>query len=194
MARARSKPASGARRGTQTQTLTTTEAAVLALLATEGERSGYDLLKLVGKAIAYMWSPARSHLYAVLPRLVDAGLAEVRHVTQQRRPDKQLYRITPAGRAALDAWLETVEPGSVETFSLKLFVGGLTTHEVLIEHVRQYLDDRLAFLEELREIEPTNTRTGHDYYHYFLLRRGIERTELDVRWAQSVLRELESRT
>ena len=37
-----------------------------------------------------------------------------------------------------------------------------------------------------------DTRTGHDYYHYFLLRRGIERTELDVRWAEDVLRELES--
>jgi DNA-binding PadR family transcriptional regulator len=188
MARARSKPASGAR--PRTQTLTTTEAAVLALLASEGERSGYDLLKLVGKAIAYMWSPARSHLYAVLPRLVKDGLADVRHVAQERRPDKQLYRITPAGRAALDDWLETVEPDNQETFQLKLFVGGLTTHDVLIGHVEQYLEERREFLDELLEIEPTNTRTGHDYYHYFLLRRGIERTELDIRWAEDVLREL----
>ena len=191
MARARSKPAAGVRG--RTQTLTTTEAAVLALLASEGERSGYDLLKLVGKAIAYMWSPARSHLYAVLPRLVNDGLADVRHVAQERRPDKQLYRITPAGRAALDDWLETVEPGNQETFALKLFVGGLTTDDVLIGHIQQYLEERREFLDELLAIEPTNTRTGHDYYHYFLLRRGIEQTELDIRWAEGVLRELESR-
>jgi DNA-binding PadR family transcriptional regulator len=189
MARARSKSASGA--GRRARTLTTTEAAVLALLASEGERSGYDLLKLVGKAIAYMWSPARSHLYAVLPRLVKDGLADVRQVAQERRPDKQLYRITAAGREALDTWLETVEPGNQETFQLKLFVGGLTTDDVLVRHVEQFLEERREFLDELLEIEPTNTRTGHDYYHYFLLRRGIERTELDIRWAEDVLRDLE---
>ena len=33
------------------QQLTTTEAAVLALLAIEGERSGYDLRKLVRRAV-----------------------------------------------------------------------------------------------------------------------------------------------
>ena len=44
------------------QQLTTTEAAVLALLAIEGERSAYDLTKLVTQAIAHIWSPARSGL------------------------------------------------------------------------------------------------------------------------------------
>jgi DNA-binding PadR family transcriptional regulator len=88
--------------------LTTTEAAVLALLAIEGERSAYDLTKLVAQAIAHVWSPARSGLYAVLPRLVKDGLAQRRVAAQSSRPDKQLYRGTRAGRRALDDWLETV--------------------------------------------------------------------------------------
>src|SRR6185436_17419378 len=79
------------------QQLTTTEAAVLALLAIEGERSGYDLLKLVSKAIAYVWAPARSQLYTVLPRLARDGLAEQRRVVQTTRPDKVLYRFSTAG-------------------------------------------------------------------------------------------------
>src|SRR5215472_1968218 len=95
---------------TEVAQLTTTEAAVLALLAIEGERSGYDLLKLVEKAIAHVWSPARSGLYAVLPRLQRGGLARRRVVSQARRPDKQLYAVTQAGRRALEAWLESVEP------------------------------------------------------------------------------------
>src|SRR3954465_14352094 len=90
---------------TRIQKLTTTEAAVLALLAIEGERSGYDLLKLVQRSIAHLWSPARSGLYSVLPRLVDGGLASRRRVAQSPRPDKHLYRLAPPGRAALDAWL-----------------------------------------------------------------------------------------
>ena len=90
--------------------LTTTEAAVLALLAINGERSGYDLAKLVTKAIAHVWAPARSGLYAALPRLVDEGLAQSRLVSQSSRPDKELYRITRDGRRALDAWLELNQP------------------------------------------------------------------------------------
>ena len=174
----------------RTTTLTTTEAAVLALLAIEGERSGYDLLKLVGKAIGNVWAPARSQLYAVLPRLAAAGLAESRHVRQKQRPDKQLYRITAAGRDALAAWHETVEPGDSEAVLLKLFVGGLTSPDVLIEHVEQFKRDAEERLAEFRAIEPTNTRRGHDYFHYFLLRLGIERRLLDIRWADEVLEAL----
>lgn len=170
--------------------LTTTEAAVLALLAIEGERSGYDLLKLVEKAIAHVWSPARSGLYAVLPRLQRAGLARRRLVSQATRPDKQLYAITPAGRRALEAWLESVEPGSSDTFFLKLFVGGLTSDDVLLEHVAQFRADTAARLAAYREIEPTNTNTGHDWYHRRLLELGIARAEADLRWAGDVERAL----
>jgi DNA-binding PadR family transcriptional regulator len=168
--------------------VTTTEAAVLALLAIEGERSGYDLLKLVQQAIAHVWSPARSGLYAVLPRLVANGLASRRHVAQSTRPDKQLYRISPAGRAALDDWLSTVEPGARGTFFLKLFVGRLTTPEILVEHVEQFERDTEETLDRLRAILPTNTNRDHDWFHRHLLRYGIERAEHELEWAKGVRR------
>jgi DNA-binding PadR family transcriptional regulator len=166
--------------------LTTTEAAVLALLAIEGERSGYDLLKLVDRAIAHVWSPARSGLYAVLPRLGRRGLARRRDVAQSTRPDKHLYAITAEGRRALEAWLETVEPGNADAFRLKLFVGGLTTPDVLLEHVAQFRNDTETRLATLMRIEPTNTDRGHDWYHRRLLELGIARAELDLRWADDV--------
>src|SRR5262245_31094090 len=101
--------------------LTTTEAAVLALLAIEGERSRYDLMKSVTKAIGYMWAPAKTQLYALLPRLADRGLATSRTVREGARPEKTLFRITDAGRAELDEWL-AAEPESTETFYLRLLV------------------------------------------------------------------------
>lgn len=180
------------RAGAATKTLTTTEAAVLALLAIEGDHSGYDLLKHVRRAIGYVWSPARSQLYSVLPRLVDAGFARGRAVAQATRPDKTLYRITPAGRAALDGWLES-EPADRDTFLLRLFVGGLIERETLVEHVEAFRDRTAATLRELREIEPTNTREGHDEYHYFVLRLGIDQYELHLAWAEWVLDELRRR-
>ena len=172
------------------RTLTTTEAAVLAVLAMDGERSGYDLLKRMSTAIGYVWSPAKSQLYAVLPRLARDGLAERRAVAQSTRPDKQLYRITDDGRGALDRWFETVEPTSTDAFFLKLFVGGLTSTDVLVRHVEAFRDEALGRLDELRAIEPTNARSGNDVFHYFLLRLGIERAEHSVTWADWVLAEL----
>lgn len=163
---------------------------MLALVAIEGERSGYDLLKLVQQAIGHVWSPARSGLYAVLPRLVRNGLATSRTVEQSDRPDKQLYQLSSRGREALDSWLGTVEPGARETFFLKLFVGKLTSADVLLEHVAQFVTDTEQRLATLRAIEPTNTNTGHDWYHRHLLVYGIERAEHDLEWAARVERAL----
>ena len=173
-----------------TRTLTTTEAAVLALLAIEGERSGYDLLKLVSKAIAHVWSPARSQLYAVLARLERERLATRREVPGAGRPAKQLYKLTDEGRALLDAWLAEVVPGDRERLELKIFVGGLVPPEVLVAQVEQYRADAEARLEELRAIDATNTRQGNDRYHGYLLDLGIAHLLTSVRWAEAVLADL----
>jgi DNA-binding PadR family transcriptional regulator len=175
---------------TELAQLTTTEAAVLALLAIEGERSAYDLDKLVRKAIGHVWSPARSQLYAVLPRLERDWLARSRAVAQASRPDKRVYRLTKAGRRALEAWLARVEPGDAAGFHLKAFVGELMPRETLVAHYEQFRDDAATRLANLRAIEPTNTGEGHDFHHRFLLRYGIERAEHDVAWAESTLRAL----
>jgi DNA-binding PadR family transcriptional regulator len=173
--------------------LTTTEAAVLALLAIEGERSGYDLFKLAEKAIGHIWTPARSGLYAVLPRLEQAGLARSRAAAAKKSADKQLYSITATGRRSLNDWLETVEPGAAQSFQLKLFVGGLTTPDVLLEHVEQFRADAEERLATYREIEPTNTNRGHDWYHRHLLELAIARAQLDLKWADEVARALDRR-
>ena len=166
------------------QQLTTTEAAVLALLAIEGERSGYELAKAVENAIGHIWSPARSGLYACLPRLAKFGLARV------RRSDKPRYGISPAGRAALEAWFERVEPGARETVFLKLFLGGLTTDEVLLRHLAQFRKDVETRLAGYRAIERTNSNRGHDWYHRHLLVLGIESAERELTWADRIERAL----
>ena len=176
---------------TVARTLTTTEAAVLALLAIEGEQSGYDLHRSVSRSIGHVWAPAKSRLYAVLPRLAADGLAHSRRVRQSGRPDKQPYAITDAGRAAVQAWLETVELGApAATVHLKLFVGGLTTHDVLRRHLEQHLEDLRGRLGELEELERSNTGRGNDRYHRYLIELGLRSTRGSIRWAEEVLADL----
>jgi DNA-binding PadR family transcriptional regulator len=174
------------RSGLSTERLTTTEGAVLALLAIEGERSAYALAKLVDRAVGHLWAPARSGLYATLPRLAKRGLLETHAIAQQEKPGKQVYRLSERGRESLAAWLEAVEPGARETFFLKLFVGGLTTTHVLLEHVEQFRADTETRLAVLQEILPTNTGSGHDRFHRHLLDYGIARAELELEWVDGV--------
>ena len=169
--------------------LTTTEAAVLALLAIEGERSRYDLMKSMSNAIGYVWAPAKTQLYALLPKLADRGLASSRAVREGARPEKQLYRISRAGTAALDDWL-AAEPDGVDSFHLRLFVGSLTSRETLERHLAWFRSRTAEQLAEYRAIEPTNTRRGNDEFHYYLLRLGIERSEHSLAWADWVEGEL----
>jgi DNA-binding PadR family transcriptional regulator len=171
--------------------LTTTEAAVLALVAIQGEGSRYDLMKKVSRAIGYVWAPAKTQLYTVLPRLADAGLVSSRSTRVGARPEKQLYRLTKEGRGALDDWLAS-EPGSVDDFYLRLFVGGLAPRDVLDRHLEWFRTRTAEQLAQYREIEPTNSRRGHDAYHYYLLRLGIERAENLLRWADWVADDLRS--
>ena len=173
-----------------TRALTTSEAAVLAELALGGEGSGYELTKRVGRAIGHVWAPARSQLYALLPRLVRDGHLSVRTVRQRTRPDKQVYRLTDDGRAALDAWLAD-EAGGEAAFHLRLFVGSLLPRGVVSGHVERFRRETQARLDVYRRIEPTNTRTGADRFHWFELRRAIERAEQDVAWAGWVLEQIE---
>jgi DNA-binding PadR family transcriptional regulator len=166
-------------------TLTATECALLGLL-TKGERSGYDLAKKAEQSVGYVWSPARSQIYAVLPRLVSTGLATSRNVAQSGRPDKQVYRITKKGRLAVREWLESSEDRE-DTFLLRVFFGELMSREALvslIERRRELARERLA---QFREIE----RTRPDPYPYLTLRWGLAHQRALIRWADEVLRELD---
>src|SRR5690348_15812007 len=131
----------------KTKVLTATEASILGLL-TDGELAGYDLVKAIAGSVGYLWAPAKSQLYSVLPRLVESGLASARVVRQSSRPDKQLYRITDAGRAALRDWINTRAPTEPDRnpLLLQLFFGDNGDPAALLEHVR-------ARRRELEELE-----------------------------------------
>jgi DNA-binding PadR family transcriptional regulator len=175
--------------------LSTTELAVLGLL-TYGEHSGYEIKKAAEASVGYLWSPAKSHIYTVLPRLVAGGFATARRVAQQRRPDKQVYRITKQGREAFRDWLEKpVEerPGAESTFLLKLFFGAKMRKQAVVAHVERRRELAEEELAEYREIEQRIRGVEESYFGYSTLRWGIAQAEAWIRWADEILRELEGR-
>jgi PadR family transcriptional regulator AphA len=174
---------------TRTIELTTTEAVALGVLA-EGERSGYDLLKRVESSVGHIWSPAKSQLYAVLPRLVDSGLARRRLVRQATRPDKQLYRLTPAGKQAVRTWLENAPPRSVDELMLKVFVAKLLPRASLRRQLEDFREEQVEQLEEYRAIEREIALKAQSRYGYLTLRYGLALMPVRLEWIDRALKDL----
>ena len=174
-----------------THVLTTTEAAILGVLA-ERELSGYDLKRAVERSVGYFWRPARSQIYAVLPRLVERRLARRRDVAQTSRPDKQVYRVTPAGRDALRGWLNEapLEPEPERILLLKLFCGEQADPGALLGFVRERRQAAEQLARELRALDKEAKDFPHDRFHALTRRYGLELSGAIVRWARSVEQEL----
>ena len=178
---------------TKTAQLTTTEAAVLGLLS-HGPRSGYEVRKAVELSVGYFWGPAKSQIYAVLPRLVEAGFATVRKVAQDQRPDKSVYRLTRAGRAALEAWIEeTPAPPDPDRnpLLLKVFFGDLVTPEVIAGHIKERRQEAERLRSRLEEIEAD---FDPDFHATLTIRWGFEYAGAVIRWAKQAERELAARS
>ena len=166
-----------------------TEAALLALL-TRGEMSGYDLQRAAENAGGFFWAPTKSRIYAVLPQLEERGYATSREVQQVGRPNKQLYKITKAGRAVVQDWLEAppvFEPDRAPML-LKLYFGDLIAPETLRDHVRHIREQATAHKKRLEE-HPDR----HDAYAELAYTHTIEWLKSLIRWASATERELAQR-
>ncbi|WHU49415.1 PadR family transcriptional regulator [Gordonia sp. L191] len=86
--------------------------AILAELLDDGA-SGYQLAKTFDVAVASFWFATPQQLYAELSRLEADGLIRGREVTQQGRPNKRVFTLSDAGRAAL---VDFVSAASKPTF------------------------------------------------------------------------------
>jgi len=175
----------GARRG-----VSANEGVVLGMLA-RAPGSGYDLVRRIRGSVGYFWTPARSHVYSLLPRLASLGFATRRDVPGENAPDRSVYELTDEGRAALAEWLTSPELGEGpprNPFLVKVFFGEVLGRDAMTAHVRERRDriaTELAELEEIeRTIDPANT------YGRLALRYGLAVDRAILAWADEALEEL----
>jgi DNA-binding PadR family transcriptional regulator len=115
--------------------------------------SGYDLAKLFEYVVRFFWQAEQSQVYRALYRLRDLGWVRASIVEQAHAPDKTIYRISNAGKAALRAWLraDADEPPARRVWLGKFFF----SNELPGRDVAEILDRRIGDLQEcLAEFEP----------------------------------------
>jgi DNA-binding PadR family transcriptional regulator len=187
----------------ETLKLPTTSYVILGLL-TFREMSGYDLKLLADRSIKdFYWSPTKSQIYGELRRLELHGLATMREVIQERRPDKRIYTITPAGRAAMQQWLARtdVKPDTYKSqLLLKLFFGHLVSAQHLIalvaerqQELQVYLGQCQDKLQDLQDRSPDLLTEEAGIFPLLTLQHTMAKAQADLAWVQATLQTLQQR-
>src|SRR5690242_231315 len=152
--------------------------------------SGYEIKSLVDKSTRNFWTASYGQIYPELRRLSAAGLIEGKAEPRGGRR-RNVYRLTPAGRRELEAWLAA----DADTFEardeglLKLFFAEAGGTEAAIRALDAKRREHLRVLTRLEEVEATKAPDG---FAYHVLRYGIECNRWEAEWCERTMRELEN--
>jgi DNA-binding PadR family transcriptional regulator len=136
-----------------------------------GDASGYEIKKSFEEGpLAHFQEASFGAIYPALTRLSAAGLVVCRDQPQDKRPDKKLYAITDAGRAALESALHR-KPAADEVRSDFLFVL-FFAHLLPAATLNRLIDDRIAWYEDVLQrmtdhADLENRPAGEQFVHGF---------------------------
>ncbi len=164
------------------------ELAILGLLK-ERAMHGYELRKQLGQKLGFFWTVSFGSLYPTLKKLERRGVVEKFFTGDQTSRRKQVYRITPAGEAE---FLELLAEGAhssweEDKFPLRVAFFRYLRPEArvrLLERRKAYLEDKL---EEGRRALARAGRGAGDTYTLSLMRHGVETTEHDITWLETLI-------
>ena len=115
----------------------------LAVLS-KGEASGYEIKKAFEEGpFAHFQTASFGAIYPALARLTGEGMVTLTEHAQDGKPDKKIYRLTPAGQDALLATLE-ISPGPDQIRSDLLFLLFFAEH-LPPRRIKTLVDARIAF-------------------------------------------------
>lgn len=176
--------------------------AVLAALL-DGAASGYDLAKAFDASVANFWMCTPQQLYRELDRMESDGLITARTVEQERRPNKRLFSLTPAGLEALAQFTAADhKPTAIRDELLVAVLAADTNVEAVKASLRerkQWAEAKIARYERLR-LKLLDGRTEEEFLvqservgPYLTLLRGLSFERDNVRWCARCLTVLERR-
>jgi DNA-binding PadR family transcriptional regulator len=155
--------------------------AVLALLADEPAH-GYEIKRALEARFGTVIAPLNAgQVYMTLQRLQRDELVADDAVAQSGRPDKRVYRLTAAGRQALQDWLGAPSAPTKlrDDFFMKLVLAdsmGLADPAKLIARQRE------AYLRALGELERVLADGGADGTTALVVEGAALHLEADLKW------------
>jgi PadR family transcriptional regulator, regulatory protein AphA len=131
---------------------------------TFGDASGYDLKKFFEQTFSHFCVAGFGSIYPALAELTAEGLVTCSDEPQHGKPDRRVYRLTDAGRAAFVRDLETTEPQHKvkSDFLLMMYFA----HLLSPERLETLLDSRILELDrQLTLVKEAQTKVAAACQH-----------------------------
>jgi PadR family transcriptional regulator, regulatory protein AphA len=138
------------------KTLSPTGRVILGMIAL-GNRTGYDIKRVVDKSTRNFWAASYGQIYPELGRLEQGGLVHGRPEPSGGRA-RTVYELTPEGESALQDWLASDAEPTYELRDeglLKLFFSD-SLPERRIQNVRAMRVRQERKVAQLRELQETS--------------------------------------
>ena len=149
-----------------------------------GPLHGYDLYHYLEEQLGQIWTLGRSQTYALLSRMEQAGLVAHERQAQEKRPDRKVFSLTPAGRKKFKAWVknpvEHVRDLRLEFLAKIHFLekGDRKFLGKLIESQQQVCREKLSRLEESKRSDPSEMERMACDFRQTLARAALEWLEV----------------
>ncbi|GAB6042906.1 helix-turn-helix transcriptional regulator [Endothiovibrio diazotrophicus] len=115
-----------------------------------GEASGYEIKKRFEDAFQHFFAAGFGSIYPALKKAEEEGLVTCTEVPQEGRPDKKVYRITAAGRAAFAAELAATSPEHKVRSEFLVLI--YFAHLLPPARLAEVLEERQRGFEEMRRM------------------------------------------
>lgn len=153
----------------------------------DDEFTGYELAKSFDTSLGFFWQASHQQIYRELKALSEKGFLSSRSVSQAKRPDKTVYRLTPRGLEQLQEWVhKSTKPRlAKDELFIKLYNLSVDNVSSLIEEVqsrRDHVQKNLGLYYRIRD------KNYADFSRLSTRRKGVALVlDAGIRDAEAIL-------
>jgi DNA-binding PadR family transcriptional regulator len=139
-------------------------------ILTRGDATGYEIKNLFQQdGYQHFVEASFGSIYPALNRLTEEGLVSVREEAQEKRPDRKVYSIAPAGRAAFIASLMKPLPEDRHRspFVFAMLFSDLLPESRVAAMIDAYARETEARLAQLNESNTRPKTPGEEFANGF---------------------------
>ena len=163
----------------------------------DDELTGYELAKRFDTSLGFFWQASHQQIYRELKSLSQKNYLTSRAISQQKRPDKTVYRLTNEGYEHLREWVhQSTKPRlAKDELFIKLYNLSEDNVAVLMQEVRErraHVQRNLSLYHRIREKNYANFSTLSTRMQgvALVLDAGIRDAESILEWCDSSLERL----
>jgi DNA-binding PadR family transcriptional regulator len=125
----------------------TPELALLGFLALEPAH-GYELHRRLTHELGELWHASLAHVYNVLKRMEAQGLIRGRAMREGNYPPQRQFELSPAGHAALEAWIRKPVSSSARSIRLEFLARLYFAQQLNPRRAKALLDEQRRSVAE----------------------------------------------